>query len=118
MTPAEFKTSHECLGLSTEFIASKVGVTVGRIWAYEHPSRTADVPDRAAEAMRDLLNDFECAAERLASDYREQGEVIQRKVNLQEFYADVPELDGWPALSQGMLLAEVQRRTQLPIVFA
>lgn len=117
MTPAEFKTAHECLGLSTEFIANRVGVTVGRIWAYEHPSRTADVPEKAAQVMLDLLNDFDAAADRLEAEYREEGEEILRHSDLAKFHAAVPELQGWPALSQGLLLAEVQRRTRLPIAF-
>lgn len=111
MTPAEFKTAHESLGLSTAFIAERCGVVVGRIWAYEHPERTAPVPEHAAAVMRDLLVDFDASAEQLhgivvSGEY----EVIPRHVNLSAFETMLPAMTGWGTLSQGLLLAEVQRR--------
>lgn len=119
MTPAEFKTAHEALGLSAEFLSDRLGIHVNRIWAYEHHERRAPVPDHAAEAMRDLLNDFECAVERIASESEgPEVESLPRYVKLERFHAAVPELAGWPLLSQSLLLAEVQRRLpSLPVEY-
>lgn len=118
MTPAELKTAHEGLGLSTEYIARRIGVTVGRVWAYEHPSRTAAIPDHAAEVMRDLLNDREAAVATITEHLRgEHAEVIQRHASLAAFYAEHPDLNGWGGLAHGLILAEVQRRLQLPIEY-
>lgn len=118
MTPAEFKTAHESLGLSTAFIAERCGVVVGRIWAYEHPDRKADVPDHAADVMRDLLNDFEASADALEEAVRLTNEgFIPRHVKLSEFEEMLPAMTGWGTLSQGLLLAEVQRRLQTAIEY-
>lgn len=118
MTPAEFKTSHECLGVSTEFIARAVGVSVGRIWAYEHPDRTADVPEHAASVMLELLTDFEASAVRMVEEIVRAGEgFVPRHVDLSAFEELVPAMRGWGQLAQGHLIAEVQRRLQVPVEY-
>jgi transcriptional regulator with XRE-family HTH domain len=118
VNPAEFKTAHESLGLSTAFIAERCGVVVGRIWAYERPDRAADVPEHAAEVMRDLLNDFHASADRLEQVVKASPEgSIPRHVKLAEFEEMLPALTGWGTLSQGLLLAEVQRRLQTSIEY-
>lgn len=118
MTPAEFKTAHESLGLSTAFIAERCGVVVGRIWAYENPARKTDVPDHAADVMRDLLNDFEVSADTLEEIVRLTNEgFIPRHVKLSEFEEMLPAMTGWGTLSQGLVLAEVQRRLQTAIEY-
>lgn len=118
MTPAEFKTAHESLGLSTAFIAERCGVVVGRIWAYEHPERKTDVPDHAAEVMRGLLVDFDASADTLEEAVRVTAEgFIPRHVKLSEFEEMLPAMTGWGTLSQGLLLAEVQRRLRTSIEY-
>lgn len=118
MTPAEYKTAHEALGLTAAYIAQRCGVSVGRIWAYEHHTRTAPVPDHAAEVMRDLGRDADDAIDALILRIEASGaEVIERHVDLERFYALHPSLTGWGNLGQGLLLAEVQRRLQLPIEY-
>ena len=116
MTPADYKTAHEALGLTTAFLAERTGVVVGRIWAYEHHDRTRMVPPPASKVMRELMACWDAAADRLAREAR-PGEFIPRQTTPEAFYAAVPELDGWPMEAQGPLLAEVQRRVQLPIEY-
>lgn len=119
MRPAEFKTAHELLGVSTKFLAGRCGVVSTRIWAYEATDRVPDVPEHASEAMRDLLNDRECAVVKLIEHlYDTEADAIPRHTDLEEFYSVVPEMRGWGALAHGLLLAEVQRRVQLPIEWA
>lgn len=119
MTPAEFKTAHEALGVSTAFLAERIGVSSGMVWKYESTARTAEVPDHAEDVMRGLLNDWEAASDRLTAEVRDAEDgVIVRSVDLGEFYMRVPELRGWGALAQGLLLADVQRRCQAPIEFS
>lgn len=118
MTPAEFKTAHEALGLTTEYIAKRIGVSVGRVWAYEHPARTAPVPEHAAEVMRDLVIDAERAVESVILRMQGSGtDVIERHIDPAQFFGHHPGLTGWGGLAQGLILAEVQRRVQLPIEF-
>lgn len=116
MNPAEFKTAHEALGLSTDFIAKRVGVHSQMIWRYESPDRATDVPPRAERVMRELLAQFDAAADRVAGEC-EGSRTIPRYPNLDDFYAAVPELTGWGMAAQGMLIAEVQRRLALPIAY-
>lgn len=118
MTPAEFKTAHEALGVSTAFLADRIGVSSGRIWEYESPNRRKPVPDHAAEIMRELVNTFDTAAERLAAEVKLGGsEFVPRYADLERFEAAVPELAGWGALTQGLLVAQVQRDLRVPVEY-
>jgi transcriptional regulator with XRE-family HTH domain len=118
MTPAEFKTARESLGVSALFIAKRLGVTVGIVWRYESPQRLIDVPERAADLMRDLLVDFELSADFMAEHVKDSEHgAIPRHVDIAEFEAVVPALVGWGQLTQGLLLAEVQRRLRTAIEY-
>ena len=119
MTPPDLRTAHDALGVSAETIAAIVGCHVNMIWRYESPSRTADVPDHVADAVRDMLNDFECAAERIAAEVAESEDgTIPRATTAQGRDDHAPEIAGWGAAAYGLLIAEVQRRTVRPVEFA
>lgn len=118
MTPAEFKTAHESLGVSTAFLSERIGVVATRIWAYESPGRTIPVPKRASDVMRDLLVDFDAAANEIEEAVRITNEgFIPRHVELAAFELWLPMLAGWGRLSQGLVIAEVQRRLQVSIEY-
>lgn len=116
MTPAELKTAHESLGMSTANLAERMGVSSGRVWVYEAATRTLDVPEHAAAVVLDLLNDREATAEYLA-DVIADSELgyIPRHRDLAEFERWAPAMRGWGVLAQGMLIADLQRRLQLPV---
>ena len=109
MTPAELRTAHDSLGISTELLAERAGYSVQMIWRYESPSRTEPVPERVEEAVRDMLNDFTVATERIAAEVIESGEAIPRYTSTEAADAAVPELAGWGARSHGLLVAAVLR---------
>lgn len=111
MNGAELKTAHEALGVTTQFLADRIGVHISVIWKWESPTHRLTPNERAEEVLNELLADFELAADELAQ-YAEQPEVesIPRYLNLTEFYDASPALRDWGQLSQGLLLAEVQRR--------
>lgn len=119
MTPGELRTAHDALGVSAEFIAAKVGCHVNMIWRYEAPQRAGDVPDHVAEAVRDMLNDFECAAERIAAEVEasEDG-AIPRMWTEEDRDEHAPEIAGYGPAAYGLLIAEVQRRTVRPVEFS
>jgi transcriptional regulator with XRE-family HTH domain len=118
MTPADFKTAHEALGISADFLAARIGVHVNRIWAYELPARVRNVPENAAEQMRDLANAFDETVEYLTEQLARDGAAfIPRHVSLDAFESWAPQLAGWGRTSQGLLLAEIQRRLSLPIEY-
>lgn len=109
MTPAELRTAHDALGVSTDFLADRLGISAQQVWRYESPKRKADIPERVAEVIRDLLNDQECAIERIASELAESDEPIPRYVSMDDFDMAVPEMAGWGPNAQGLLIVEVQR---------
>ena len=118
MSPGELRTAHDSLGVSAEFIAAKVGCHVNMIWRYENPRRTADVPEHVAEVVRDMLNDFECAAERIAAEVENDGDgSIPRMVTEEDREEHAPEIKGYGPTAYGLLIAEVQRRTVRPVEF-
>lgn len=118
MSPAELRTAHDALGVSTELIAERIGCHVNMIWRYEHPDRQRPVPLKVEEAVRDMLNDFDVAAERIAAEVEVRGEgFVPRYTSAAVFDQAVPELAGWGERSQGLLVAEVQRRLQLPVEY-
>jgi len=118
MSPGELRTARDSLGVSAEFVAARVGFHVNNVWKYENPRREADVPDRLAEVVRDMLNDFECAAERIAAEVEnDQDGSIPRMVTEEDRHEHAPEIRGWGPNSYGLLIAEVQRRTVRPVEF-
>lgn len=118
MSPGELRTAHDSLGVSAEFIAAKVGCHVNMIWRYETPRRVADVPDNVAEVVRDMLNDFDCAAERIATEVElDPDGSIPRMVTQEDRDEHAPEIKGYGPTSYGLLIAEVQRRTVRPVEF-
>jgi len=116
MTPADFKTAHEYLGLTTDYLAKRIGVSIGRIWAYEHPERTAHVPDHAAAVIDDLLLARQHAAQKLASWCIMAGyAAIPRYRDQIELEQLVDGIDGWGPLAQGLIIADAQHITGLPV---
>lgn len=116
MNPAELKTHHQALGVSTEFLAERIGCHVNLIWRWEHPSRTIPIAPHAEAAVRQLLNDREAALERLTVELRDWGS-LPRYADLADFDAAVPEMAGWGDAAQGLMLAELQARLQAPIEY-
>lgn len=111
MTPAELRTAHDAIGVSTEFIAAAIGCHVNMIWRYESPKRGQAVPDKVAEVVRDLVTEFDAAADRLVelAKASEDG-ALPRFAEIEDFYAAIPSMDGWGERTQGLLVAEAQRR--------
>ena len=114
MSPADLRTAHDALGVSTDFLADRLGISAQQVWRYENPKREADVPERVAEVVRDLLNDFDCAVERIAEDVAASDDAIPRYVSMDDFDMAVPEMRGWGPSSQGQLIVAVQARLALP----
>lgn len=110
------RTARDSTGASLELVAQRAGFHLNMAGRYEHPSRTAPVPDHVAEVMRDILNDFDVTADDWAEMVRgsEDG-VIPRYTSLEAFYEAAPALRGWGERAQGQLVAEVQRRLQAPV---
>lgn len=116
MTPAEFKTAHDALGLSGEFIAGRIGVHPNMVGRYEHPDRKGEVLEGPTRVMRELLAAWESSVDTLAAQAKARGHIV-RRIEIEEFYRDAPEMYGWGATAQGLVLAEVQRRLQLSIEY-
>lgn len=119
MTPAELRTAWDALGVSAQFVAERAGVGVSLVWRHAAVDRgELPVTDRIGDAVRDMLNDWDAAADRLTTELRDtDADSISRHVELDAFYAYAPELRGWGVKAQGLLLAEIQRRLQLPIEY-
>lgn len=117
MSPAEFKTAHESLGVSTAFLAERIGVSSGRIWAYEATDRTLPVPDHAAAIMRQLVREFEEVAAGIARDGKLAG-LIERQADLAAFESTWPTMAGWGPLAQGLAIARAADLAQLPVEYA
>lgn len=118
MSPAEMKTLHEGLGVSTAFLADRIGISQGRVWEYESPTRAIPVPEHAAEVVWGLAEDFRAAAARLAAEVKLGGSrAVPRYVALEDFEEQFPALTGWGALTQGLLVAEVHRTTGAPVEY-
>lgn len=97
MTPAEFKTIRESLGISAEELAEALGVTRKTVYGFESPSRLIDVPEDRAAYLLDIQRQFQAAVSRAA-----------RRKNLPRFTTveDFSRVYGLPFLSmQGPLLA-------------
>lgn len=112
MSPAEFKTAREALGMSAEEVAARMGVTRKTIYGLESPARTLPVPERHVEFLRGLQKEFDAAVRRGA---RKGGAVLR--------YADEEAFQkayrtGLPFSTQGAILAEVARATGAQITYA
>lgn len=116
MTPAEAKTTRERLGVTTEFIADRIGVTKGRVWEYESPTRRRPLPDHAAAVIDGLAATFDRAVEDAARKVPKSG-VIPRHASIEAFEAWCPALAGWGAGAQSALVAAVQQKLQMPVEF-
>jgi transcriptional regulator with XRE-family HTH domain len=66
MTPAEFKTIRESLGISAEELAEDMGVTRKTVYGFESPSRLIDVPDDRANHLLAIKRAFDAAVGRAA----------------------------------------------------
>lgn len=117
MTAAEAKTALDALGITHDMLAQAAGISPARLYALVHPNRTLPVPDGLAAAVREHQVAFDTAADRMATEYLSdpEAEALERHTAVDEFWEAVPELRGWPFQSQGLLLAEVQRRLDAPV---
>lgn len=66
MTPAEFKTIREGLGISAEELADDMGVTRKTVYGFESPSRLIDVPEDRAAHLLAVKRTFDAAVSRAA----------------------------------------------------
>lgn len=73
MTPAEFKTLREGMGLAAEEVAALLGVTRKTVFTMESPTRTLDVPEEHAVGLRAVADRFRDAVER----FMEEGDLIR-----------------------------------------
>lgn len=112
LTSADVKTALEALGLTHDWLALAAGISPARLYVLVNPDRTDWVPESLATAVREAQVAFDAAADRLATEYLDnpEREYLLRWRAVDQFWAATPELVGWPFQSQGLLLAEVQRR--------
>lgn len=101
MTPAEYRTIAESIGITQAFLADQTGISVGRVNSLSVPSRTLDVPDHAAAILRDLAADFDAALARVVEG---DTSTLVRHTNERSFWLAHPGLLGWPLASEGILL--------------
>lgn len=116
MTPAEAKTIRERLGVPTEYIAERIGVTKGRVWDYESPARRRPLPPAAADVLADMAATFDAAVDQAVAAVRKTG-VIPRHTDPEAFAAWVPTLRDWPIGVQGALIAAVQQQTAATVEY-
>lgn len=109
MHPAQFKTTRERLGLSAQWVADSLGVTIQRIYLVEASNRPIPVPERHAEYLLGLERDFEAEVARAVKSHK-KGEPVSRYRNVDEWHAAHPLLSAWPASSQGMFSSAVAER--------
>jgi transcriptional regulator with XRE-family HTH domain len=119
---AEIRTQRHALGISARTLAERSGVHLQTIWQVDRGQLA--VPERVSDALASMANDWEAASDRLTAEMRSQEEgAIPRYRTIEEFESAVPELAGWSTERgkgdvQSLLLADVQRRTRLPIEWA
>lgn len=114
---AEFKTRREALGLTPDFIAKRLGCHANIIWRIESPTRPGTKVSPEAAALLDrLAGEFDMTAESMAMSADAAG-VIARVGARDALAQTVPDMAEWPERSYGLLIAEVQRRTNLPIEY-
>lgn len=101
MTPAEYRTIAESIGITQAFLAEQTGISVGRVNSLSVPSRTLDVPEHAADTLRDLVLQFDSALARVVEG---DTSTLVRHADETSFWAAHPGLDGWPLASEGILL--------------
>lgn len=71
MTAAEFRIAREMLGVSGEWLASRLGVTERQVRRWE--AGTSPVPDGVAGEVGDLLDEQVAFVESIVSELRETG---------------------------------------------
>ena len=116
ITPAEAKTIRERIGVNTAFIADRIGVTKGRVWDYESPTRRRHLPEHASGTLLTLSATFDRAVEAKVKEARKSG-TIPRHTSIEEFETWCPELAGWGTAAQAALIAAVQQQTQATVVY-
>lgn len=116
ITPAEAKTIRERLGVTTEFIADRIGVTKGRVWDYESPTRRVALPPHAGQVLADLAATFDRAVADKVKEAQKRG-VIPRHTDPEAFAAWCPALAGWGPGAQAALVAAIQQQAQASVVY-
>ncbi|QOP64805.1 hypothetical protein SEA_DELAGARZA_46 [Microbacterium phage DelaGarza] len=81
MTPAEFKTLREGMGLAAEEVAALLGVTRKTVFAMESPTRALDVPEEHAAGLRAIADRFHAAVQATAAT----GDVLVRYTDEAKF---------------------------------
>ena len=108
MTPAEFKTIREGMGLAAEEVAQLLGVTRKTVFAMESPARVLDVPQEHADALAQFRGRFDRAVSR--AKRRKSLPRFTDEARFQSVYGE-----GLPISVQGALLNEVQATSRAPI---
>lgn len=120
MTPAEYRTIAESLGISQLFLAQHTGLSEGRVWSFGSPGRKIDVPDHAASALTSLAVEFDEALAMLLAEHDGDQRPLVRHTTPEAFWQAHPLLIGWPLAAEGMLLAAAMAATKgaLGVVYA
>lgn len=123
MTPAEYRTIAESLGITQAFLAERTGMSEGRVYNLGSSRRTLDVPERATVTLLDLANTFDEALADAIERYRDDSaaglaESVACHTDADAFHAEHPKLDGWPLSSQWPLLVQIMVATKASVVYA
>lgn len=108
MTPAQFKTLREGMGLAAEEVAAMLSVTRKTVFAMESPTRLLDVPEEHARALEAFAQTFERAVSRARR--RKSLPRFTDEARFQAVYGG-----GLPLSCQGPLLRAAQRASGAPI---
>ena len=105
LTPAELKTWREALGLSTEWLAQRTGVSVRTVQHWESPK--GSVPDDVSELMNDIL--WFCK-EMADLELKRASNVLLRFKTNEEFHKNIPSFDflTYKAHAAILFLAQMQ----------
>lgn len=114
ITPAEAKTIRERIGVPTQFVADHLGVTKGRVWDYESPKRTRNLPDHASTGLLHLGSVFDRAVSKAATKATKAG-YVPRHRSLEDFERWCPDLKGWGVGAQAALVAAVSQQAALGV---
>ncbi len=112
MTPAEFKTLRESLGLSAQWLADRAGVAL-RTVQYWEAGRRARIPADVCAILTEIDDKFERAVALALEIYIKSG--APPKVTLLRYSSDAdlwryrPDMAGLPAAAHAALLARTRR---------
>lgn len=104
-TSAQFRTDRDALGLSVDFIASRLGLAPVTVWKYQAAGRDEPIPERVRELIAELDTIAEAAAQRLA----EGRGAIRRPSDDAELDEHYPDLAGWGVHAFGLVAARAAR---------